>query len=128
MIKTPPPKQQRFIDEFLVDLNATQAAIRAGYSIKTAQEQSSRLLSKVIIQEAVAKLQEKRTQRVEVTQDMVVKGLLKEAQNTGEGSTHSARVSAWGVLAKHTGGFTDRHTLSVDAAATPPVVNFIQKQ
>ena len=39
-------KQQKFVAEYLVDLNATQAAIRSGYRQKTAQEQSSRLLSK----------------------------------------------------------------------------------
>ena len=49
------PKQQRFVEEYLIDLNATQAAIRAGYSEKTAQEQSSRLLSNVMVQEAVQK-------------------------------------------------------------------------
>jgi hypothetical protein len=43
-------KQRRFVDEYLVDLNATQAAIRAGYSPRTAQEQSSRLLSNVMVQ------------------------------------------------------------------------------
>ena len=47
------PKQQRFVDEYLIDLNATQAAIRAGYSPKTAQEQSSRLLSNVMVQPGI---------------------------------------------------------------------------
>ena len=45
--------QARFVDEYLIDLNATQAAIRAGYSAKTAQPQSSRLLSKVIVRAAI---------------------------------------------------------------------------
>ena len=39
------PKQQRFVDEYLIDLNGKQAAIRAGYSEKTAEVQASRLLS-----------------------------------------------------------------------------------
>ena len=47
-------KQERFVQEYLIDLNGKQAAIRAGYSPKTAQEQSSRLLSNVKVQEAVA--------------------------------------------------------------------------
>lgn len=50
-------KQERFVAEYLVDLNATQAAIRAGYSEKTAQEQSSRLLSNVMVAKAVAEAQ-----------------------------------------------------------------------
>ena len=47
------PRQARFVDEYLIDLNATQASIRAGYSAKTAQPQSSRLLSKVIVRAAI---------------------------------------------------------------------------
>lgn len=47
------PKQQRFVEEYLVDLNGTQAAIRAGYSAKTANEQAARLLAKVSIAGAV---------------------------------------------------------------------------
>ena len=50
-------KQQRFVEEYLVDLNAMQAAIRAGYSERMAQEQSSRLLSNVMVQEAVREAQ-----------------------------------------------------------------------
>lgn len=42
-------KQARFCEEYMIDLNATQAAIRAGYSPKTAQEQSARLLSNVML-------------------------------------------------------------------------------
>ena len=47
-------KQQRFVDEYLIDLNATQAAIRAGYSVKTANEQGSQNLAKLSIQQAIA--------------------------------------------------------------------------
>ena len=54
------PKQQRFCDEYLIDLNATQAAIRAGYSEKTANEQGARLLANVSIKakidEQIAKM------------------------------------------------------------------------
>lgn len=48
------PRQQKFVQEYLIDLNAKQAAIRAGYSPKTAQEQASRLLSNVKVQNAIA--------------------------------------------------------------------------
>ena len=46
-------KQQRFVDEYLIDLNATQAAIRAGYSVKTADQQASRMLTNVKVQQAI---------------------------------------------------------------------------
>lgn len=73
------PKQKRFCDEYLIDLNATQAAIRAGYSVKTAQEQSSRLLSNVMVQEAISKAMAARSKRTGVNQDRVVLELAKIA-------------------------------------------------
>ena len=66
------PKQEMFCKEYLVDLNATQAAIRAGYSEKTAQEQAARLLSNVIIQAEIQARMEKRVDRTEITQDKVL--------------------------------------------------------
>ncbi len=65
-------KQQRFCDEYLIDLNATQAAIRAGYSERTANEQGARLLAKVSVQEYVAERKADRRKRTEITQDMVL--------------------------------------------------------
>ena len=55
--------KQRFVDEYLVDLNATQAAIRAGYSEKTANPQGARLLAKASVKAAVAKGREERLTR-----------------------------------------------------------------
>jgi hypothetical protein len=66
------PKQQRFVDEYLVDLNATQAAIRAGYAAKTAQVQSSRLLSNVMVATAISAAQAARSARTQVTADEVL--------------------------------------------------------
>lgn len=65
-------KQDRFVQEYLVDLNATQAAIRAGYSERTANEQGARLLANVSIQEAIQAAMDKRSKRVEITQDRVL--------------------------------------------------------
>lgn len=71
------PKQQRFVDEYLVDLNATQAAIRAGYSIKTAGLIGSENLKKPYIQRAIEEGRAKQQQRTEITADRV----LREAWN-----------------------------------------------
>lgn len=73
------PKQQRFVEEYLVDLNATQAAIRAGYSPKTAGQIGERLLKKAEVQQALSRRMKAREQRTEVTQDRVVKELAKIA-------------------------------------------------
>ena len=69
------PKQERFCEEYLIDLNATQAAIRAGYSEKTAREQAAQNLSKLNIQEKIAELKAERSKRTEITQDRVIKEL-----------------------------------------------------
>lgn len=102
------PKQERFVQEYLIDLNATQAAIRAGYSKKTAQEQSSRLLSNVIIADAIKKAQSETAKRCRVTVDDVVLGLHTEATDKGDGSSQSARVGAWAHLGKHLGMFKEQ--------------------
>lgn len=72
-------KQQRFVDEYLIDLNATQAAIRAGYSVKTADQQGSRLLANVKVQQAIAEHMAERSKRTGVNQDRVVLELAKIA-------------------------------------------------
>jgi phage terminase small subunit len=70
-------RQQRFVDEYLIDLNATQAAIRAGYSPKTARSISNENLTKPDIQAAIEKGMQARSGRVEITQDMVLRELAK---------------------------------------------------
>jgi len=65
-------KQEMFCKEYLIDLNATQAAIRAGYSEKTAQEQSSRLLSNVMVKEYIQDLMDKRSEKTEINADYVL--------------------------------------------------------
>lgn len=71
------PKQQKFCDEYLVDLNATQAAIRAGYSKKTANEIGAQNLAKVSIQEYLTAARQRMQERTEITADMVVKELAR---------------------------------------------------
>lgn len=68
-------KQKRFVKEYLIDLNGTQAAIRAGYSPKTANEQAARLLANVSIQEAIQEEMKKREERTDITVDRVVQEL-----------------------------------------------------
>lgn len=70
-------KQARFVQEYLVDLNATQAAIRAGYSEKTAGAQAHDLLKKPEIAQAVEDAQSERSKRTEITSDMVLRELGK---------------------------------------------------
>ena len=72
-------KTKRFVEEYLIDLNATQAAIRAGYSPDTAQVQGSRMLSNVMVSREIAKAMAERSRRTGVNADRVVMELAKIA-------------------------------------------------
>lgn len=73
------PKQERFVQEYLVDLNATAAAKRAGYSERTACEQAARLLANVKIKNAIQDAKAALCSRIEITQDMVIRETAKLA-------------------------------------------------
>ena len=83
-------KQERFVNEYLVDMNATRAAIRAGYSQHTAKSQASRLLSYVDLKREIARKQAQTALRLEISHDDVVIGLLgaiELAREQGDPST-----------------------------------------
>ncbi len=113
------PKQERFCHEYMVDLNATQAAIRAGYSEKTAQEQGSRLLSKVIVKTRISELQAEVAARTDVTIDDVI-GMLRESYRDAKAANqHGPAVRAVELLGKRHGMFTDVHK-QADSEDLPP--------
>lgn len=66
------PKQALFVKEYLVDLNATQAAIRAGYSEKTAQSIGAENLTKPLVAEAIAESSKKRAEKVDISAEYVL--------------------------------------------------------
>lgn len=74
-------KQELFVQEYLVDLNATQAAIRAGYSADTARQTGSENLSKPCIADAIAVAHAERLQRIGMTGDQVLRELAEIAQS-----------------------------------------------
>lgn len=102
------PKQERFVAEYLIDLNATQAAIRAGYSEKTAGQVGFENLRKPEIADAIAAKAGKTAEKLDLSAERVLRGLFEEATRQGEGSSHGARVSAWGLLGKYHKLFVDR--------------------
>ncbi|RYD51204.1 MAG: terminase small subunit [Sphingobacteriales bacterium] len=69
------PKQKRFVEKYLVLLNATEAAKAAGYSEKTANEQGARLLANVSIRKALEEMQEQSAERTGITKDFVLVNL-----------------------------------------------------
>ena len=125
------PKQAAFIQEYLIDLNATQAAIRAGYSKKTASRTGAENLSKPVIQSAIQEAIATRSQRTEITADYVLTSLktvversLKavpvlnsEGNETGQWRFNSAGANkALELLGKHLGLFPNKveHSGSVE--------------
>lgn len=68
-------RQKRFCDEYLIDLNATQAAIRAGYTAKYANTNAPKLLQNTAVAEYIAQRKADRVHRTEITQDMVLREL-----------------------------------------------------
>ena len=111
-------KQAAFVKEYLIDLNATQAAIRAGYSAKTAQEQSSRLLSNAIIRENVQKAMDERSETVGLTAADVLRdinavkadAMRKTYDKEGNEvmANHTAALKALELQGKHLKMFTDK--------------------
>lgn len=139
-------KQKEFVRQYLVDLNATQAAVRAGYSVKTAYRQGADLLQKTSIREAIEKAQAKRARRVEVTQDYVLSNLVEVVERTmqrapvtdrkGEQVTDEEGRAVWTfdakganraleLLGKHLGIFTDKVRAEVSGPDGGPVASEI---
>lgn len=112
-------KQNRFVEEYPVDLNATQAAIRAGYSKKTAYSIGQRLLKDVEIQEAIQKAMKDGSERTGITQDKVVEELGKVAfaeahDYTDADLKYGNKLKALELLGKHLGMFEKRDSYDVE--------------
>lgn len=72
------PKQERFVEEYLIDLNAAAAAIRAGYSEKTADQIGYQLLQKTSVVNAIAEKKAERSRRMEMTAEDVVRAIERQ--------------------------------------------------
>ena len=103
-------KQQAFVREYLIDLNATQAAIRAGYSEKTARAIGHENLSKPEIAAAIEVATEERAEKVALSQEWVLERLMNEALNDARSS---ARVQALKLLGEHLGMFVKRSQVEI---------------
>ncbi len=109
------PKQARFVEEYLIDLNATQAAIRGGYAKKSADVEGSRLLVNARVAAALAAAQAKRAERTEITADYVlaaIKNTIEQCKGTGEHSNPNAVLKGAELLGRHLAMFTDKKTVT----------------
>ena len=147
------PKQQRFVEEYLIDLNATQAYIRAGYAVKSedvAAATASKLLRNAKVQEAIQEAQKKLSERTGITQEYVLSNIQKviercmqhEAVQARDGSPllvegpegdlaclfefkETGALKGLELLGRHLGLFVDKvqHTGANGKDLMPPVFN-----
>lgn len=132
------PKQRLFCLEYLKDRNGTQAAIRAGYSKHTANEQSAQLLAKLSIKEFLASKMQKQEEKLEITAEYILAGIKRMAEVCGKTVTvpedeiknipsreipvdASAALKALELLGKNKKLFVDKVEHSGDIA---PVIIF----
>jgi len=113
------PKQARFVEEYLVDLNATQAAIRAGYSAKTAYSAGQRLLKDVDVAEAISAAQAKRSERTQITADQVLQELAKV------GFSNLSDVTNWGIKEVAFGFDADGKRLRAEDIGDAAMVRYV---
>lgn len=112
------PRQAAFVREYLVDLNATQAAIRAGYSEDTAKQQGARLLTNADVLAAVDAGKAQRAAELKVTASDVIRILLKEATADDGPTCKTGRVKAAELLGKHLAMFDERSKVEVTGDVT----------
>ena len=107
-------KQKRFVAEYLIDLNATQAAIRAGYAEKSASVEGARLLANAKVAVAVAAAQAERSERTEITQDYVLALIVDTAERCKMASDYNPNAVLKGaeLLGRHLAMFTDKKTVT----------------
>ena len=103
-------KQKRFCDEYLIDLNATQAAIRAGYSEKTAKDIAAQNLAKLNIQAHLQQRMQARQERLQITQDYVIEVIRDTVEKCRAPEAWDAKNVLKGceLLGKHLGMFVER--------------------
>ena len=108
MIQRPTPKQARFVEEYLIDLNGTQAAIRAGYSAKTAAQQASRLLRNVKVQQAIATGQKELAQRRLWTTERLIDEAETNLVGARSGGKWASANGALDLIGRVTGILSDK--------------------
>lgn len=118
-------KQAAFVREYLVDLNATQAAIRAGYSERTASRIGPQLLGKTCVREAIEKAQAKRARRVEVKAEDVLRGVIEVTTQARDSGDLKTALKGYELQGKHLGMWTEKVKQEVSGPDGGPVASEI---
>jgi phage terminase small subunit len=105
-------RRAKFIDEYLIDLNASQAAIRAGYSARNANVEGARLLANVSVSEEIARRGAIQARRTGYNQERVMREIAEVASSPE--SKMPEKLKALELMGKHMGMFRDNVTVSVE--------------
>jgi phage terminase small subunit len=101
-------KRALFVDEYLVDLNATQAALRAGYSAHNANDTGYKLLHKPEVAEAIRRAVEARAERLQLSSEDVLRSIVDIRGKAVTGGKLTQALRANELLGRHLKLFTDR--------------------
>lgn len=105
-------RQRRFCEEYLVDLNATQAAVRAGYETEYPNRVAYQLMENPAIRITIDALRAERDKRTDITKDFVLQKITKALRTAEENGNLTAMLRAAELLAKHLGMFIERTEIS----------------
>jgi len=105
-------KQEKFCLEYLVDLNATQAAVRAGYSKKTAKTIAGQNLSKLIISNRIAELQAETSSKTAITIENTIRFIKEVSEEAREIADLSNALKGADLLMKHLGGYVEKKEIN----------------
>lgn len=131
-------KRKRLLDEYLIDLNKTQAAIRAGYSAKTAAQIAEEIFKIPEFQEALAERTQARSARTEITQDLVLTDIekikrdaMKDKVDQGGNITmvnHAAALKACELQGRHLQMWKDSMAVTGPGGSPlPPIIGVVYK-
>ena len=115
------PKQQLFIDEYLISLNATKAAEKAGFSSKTAYSQGQRLLKNVEIKNAIEKAMEERSMEAKRTAEDVFKDIVSVTESARNEGNYIVTLKGLELQGKHLGMFINKMEVSSPQPAMSPL-------
>jgi len=120
------PKQAQFCQEYLIDLNATQAAIRAGYSKNGAEVTGCKLLTNAKVARLIQELKDARSERTEITADYVLTGIRETTEQARSEDKLSESFRGYELLGKHLKLFTEK--VEQHGEITIELVSFNEKE
>ena len=109
-------RQEVFCNEFIKDLNAVQAAIRAGYSTRHAKKNAYTLLRQARISERIAELKGESIKRTKIEADDILRRLVRIAERTEQEGDYNAAIRSLELLGKHQALWTDRNITEIQNA------------